>query len=130
MMTREFTDFLAAQRVITPEQTERVQEVASKVREPIGSIAFSYGLLTGDDVDVVLTEQRKEHRQFGEIAASMGMLTRGQVESLVYVQQIRGVMEIAEALVLAGVTPPDTMFSAVGRFLSTRSESNQTRRAA
>lgn len=129
-MTREFTEFLAAERVITPEQTERVQEVASKVREPIGSIAFSYGLLSGDDVDVILNEQRKQHRQFGEIAAAMGMLTRAQVESLVQVQHIRGVMEIAEALVLAGVTDAAAMFRAVGRFLSQRSGDRRESRVA
>jgi hypothetical protein len=60
----------------------------------------------------------------------MGMLTRAQVDSLVYVQQIRGVLEVAEALVLAGVTDADLMFGALGRFLSTTPARPRQRAAA
>jgi hypothetical protein len=117
-MVGSFTEYLGRERILTPEQLERVKPLTNRVREPIGSIAFSYGLLSGEDVDLILSEQRKDRRQFGEIATAMGMLTLSQVEALVRVQNVRGASETAEALVLAGVAPPEAVFAALGRFLS------------
>jgi hypothetical protein len=129
-MTRDFTEFLGAERVITPQQIEHIRGLVSKVREPIGSIAFSYGLLSGEDVDLILSEQRRAHRQFGEIAMAMGMLTHAQVDSLVRVQHVRSALEVAETLVLAGVAEPGLVFGALGRFLSQNTEIRGEQRAA
>src|SRR6188768_1451570 len=114
-MGRSFTEFLGAEGVVSPAQLENVRALTNKVREPIGSIAFSYGLLSGEDVDLILSEQRRERRQFGEIAASMGVLTNAQVAALLRVQHVRGASETAEALVLAGLAPPEAVFAALGR---------------
>ncbi len=129
-MEMDFLEFLAAERVLTPDQAARVRERTGKMREPIGSIAFSYGLVSGDDVDLILSEQRREHRPFGEIAAAMGVLTRVQVEALVRVQQVRSAVETAEALVLADAAPPGAVFGALGRFLGQESQSSGARRQA
>lgn len=112
---QQFTEFLAAQGIPCPDTGPAGS--MGKVREPLGSIAFSYGLLSADDVDLVLTEQRRQHRPFGEIACAMGMLTKVQVDSLVRIQTLRSAVETAEALVLAGCVSHDRLFAALGQFL-------------
>ena len=89
-------------------------------REPIGAIAFRYGMITGSDIDLVLEEQRRHYRRFGETAMNMGMLTPTQVEALVQIQQLRLVTETAEALALAGICPLDRVMTELGRFLAQR----------
>lgn len=128
-MSGEFLEYLISQGIITKPQSERVRGLVSKVREPIGSIAFSYGLLSGEDVDLVLNEQRRGHRQFGEIAQALGILTRAQVEALVRVQHVRSAVEVAEALIVSGLLAPESAFQALGRYL-TQEAGAETRAAA
>jgi hypothetical protein len=117
-MRTAFLDFLAAEGVIAPEQMDQIQSLLRAVPEPIGSIAFSYGMTTGNDIDAILDDQRTLHRPFGEIAVSRGILTQQQVETLLGIQRMRAVTEVAEALALAGVCPMEEVVTQLGRFLS------------
>lgn len=129
-MAREFTDYLKTQGIIDADQVQQIRSLLSRVREPIGSIAFSYGLLTVDDVDLILAEQRREHRQFGEIAAGLGILTTSQVQALVHIQETREAAQTAEALVLSGIAPHDKIMPALGRYLQERHAEGNVKRAA
>lgn len=115
-MRKAFLEYLADQNVIELEQMDGLSHLLRGAPEPIGSIAFSYGMITGGDIDVILDEQRKNYRPFGEIAMEMGMLTRGQLDALLRVQQMRGATETAEALALSGACPVDELMAALGRF--------------
>jgi len=112
-----FLDFLATDGGLSPRTIDSVRELLRSPPEPIGSIAFSYGMVTGADIDLILADQRRTHRRFGEIAMAMGMLTKAQVETLVRVQQVRAATETAEALVLSGAASIDDMATLLGRFL-------------
>ncbi len=131
LMARGFTEFLTAEGLLTPEQlAQQIRRSLEKAREPIGSIAFSYGLLSSDDIDLILEEQKREHRQFGEIAAALGMLTRAQVEALVAIQTARNALGSAEAIILSGIGAHGTMLAALGRFLAGSVEEKGERRSA
>lgn len=122
-MRKAFLEFLAAEGIVPSERLENLHQLLRGAPEPIGSIAFSYGMITGGDIDLILDEQRKDHRRFGEIAMSTGMLTREQVNILLQVQQMRAAVETAEALALSGICTIDEMKTQLGRFFSTRSVS-------
>ncbi len=115
-MRKAFLEYLADQNVIQTEQIEGLSHLLRGAPEPIGSIAFSYGMITGGDIDVILDEQRKNYRPFGEIAMEMGMLTRSQLDALLHVQQMRGATETAEALALSGACPVDELLAMLGKF--------------
>lgn len=100
-MHTTFIDSLA-QRGVFPDRKLAGVRAAATQREPIGAIAFRYGLLRGADIDAILDEQRRSGRQFGEIAVAQGVLSRRQVDDLLRVQELRRVTETAEALVLSG----------------------------
>ena len=89
-------------------------------REPIGSIAFRYGMLSAGDIDCILEEHLASYRSFGQIMVEMGILIREQFKSLLYVQQIQAVVEIAEALALSGLCPVDEIMGHLGRFFFIR----------
>ncbi|HVP13221.1 MAG TPA: hypothetical protein VMV94_18755 [Phycisphaerae bacterium] len=117
-MRKAFLDFLVAENILAAAQLENLGGVLRGAREPIGSIAFSFGMITGSDIDVVLDEQRRDYRPFGEIAMEMGMLTRHQVEVLLRVQEMRGATETAEALALSGICSIEEVTAQLGRFFS------------
>jgi len=117
-MRRAFLEFLTSAEIVPEEHLGRLENLLRRAPEPIGSIAFSYGMIGGADIDVVLDEQRTDHRQFGEIAISKGLLDREQVETLLAVQQIRAATETAEALALSGICPLERVVTQFGRFLS------------
>jgi hypothetical protein len=121
-MRKAFFEFLMAEGVIAPAESERVQNVLRAAPEPIGSIAFSYGMITGADIDTILDEQQKNYRPFGEIAIAKCLLTRTQVDTLLGVQRIRAATEIAEALVLAGICTLEHIMPLLGQFLSQNQE--------
>lgn len=101
-MHTSFLDSLA-QRGVIPETKLACVRAAARQREPIGAIAFRYGLLRGEDIDDILDEQRRSGRQFGEIAVARGFLSQRQVDDLLRVQEMRRLTETAEVLVLSGV---------------------------
>lgn len=117
-MRRAFLEFLADDGMVPADRIEELWNMLRSAPEPIGSIAFSHGMITGNDIDIILDEQRHRYRPFGEIAMEMGMLRREQVEALLLVQQIRAAVETAEALALAGVCSIEDMRSSLGKFFA------------
>ena len=120
-MRKAFLEYLSAEGVISSDVAENLQGLLRGVPEPIGSIAFSYGMITGSDIDVILDEQRREYRPFGEIAMDMGMLRREQVETLLRIQQVRGATDTAEALALSGVCSVEDTLKQLSQFLVSES---------
>ncbi len=118
-MRKAFPEYLAEQGVISPDKLRAALERLHASAEPIGSIAFSHGLLSCQDIDCILDEQRVSRLPFGQIAAQRGLLTEAQIETLLQIQQVRVASEIAEALALSGVCPPLVALEYLGRFLVT-----------
>lgn len=116
-MRRAFLNFLAAEGIIDPGRVEHIHGLLRGVTEPIGSIAFSYGMIGGADIDAILDEQQREYRPFGEIAIGKNLLTKKQVDTLLGVQRIRAATESAEALALAGICPIEDIMPKLGEFL-------------
>ncbi|MFH1418333.1 MAG: hypothetical protein ABII12_08630 [Planctomycetota bacterium] len=121
-MRKAFLDFLAAEGVVPPDRLENLQNLLRGAPEPIGCIAFSYGMVVGGDVDQILDEQRRTYRPFGEIAMRLGMLSRTQIDALLKVQSIRGAIETVEALTLSDLCPIDELMAQLGRFLLRQAE--------
>jgi hypothetical protein len=123
-MRKVFLEFLTAEGTISPEQLGQIQGLLRGAPEPIGSIAFRYGIIGGSDIDAILDEQRAAYRPFGEIAISKGLLTQEQVETLLGIQRIRAAAESAEALALSGICPMDQVMTQLGQFLLQRQDSS------
>jgi len=117
-MRRAFLEYLVSQGVVPSNRLEILQRVLRGVPEPIGSIAFRYGMITGADIDVILDEQRGEHRPFGQIAVERSLLTQEQVDTLLLVQQMRAATETAEALALSGICSIEQIIPLLGSFLA------------
>ncbi len=117
-MRKAFVEYLVAQGLLPPSGAGSLRDLLRGAPEPIGSIAFSYGMITGSDIDAILDEQRESHSPFGEIARRMGMLTRAQIETLLRIQQVRAATEIAEALALSGLCSSDDIVAHLGQFFS------------
>src|SRR5215470_11302912 len=94
-MQADFVDFLISRSVMTAQGAANVRQLARQ-REPLGTIAFRYGLLSGEAIDQILDEQRRQARPFGEIATQWRLLTQAQLGALLRVQELRGVIETAE----------------------------------
>ncbi len=103
-MKHPFVEYLVERDLIPPNVARQLTEHKRFVREPIGMIAVSHGLLRTDDIDIILDRQREfPDRRFGEIAVELGCLTPQQVDTLVKIQEFRAPADIAEALALGGV---------------------------
>ena len=122
-MRKEFVEYLVSQGVLPSSGAGGLRNLLRGAPEPIGSIAFSYGMITGPDIDAILDDQRQTHSPFGEIARNMGMLTRAQIETLLHIQQVRAATEIAEALALSGLCSPDDMMAHLAQFFAKKSKS-------
>ncbi len=117
-MRDAFLGFLASEGTVPSERVEELRNLLRSAPEPIGSIAFSHGMISGGDIDLILDEQRRDYRPFGEIAMSMGMLKGDQVDALLRVQQMRAAVETAEALALAEMCSIQEVASQLGAFFS------------
>ncbi len=117
-MKTDFLDFLFVQGRLTELQRDTIRRTVSANQEPLGAIAFAHGLLSAEDVDLVLSQQRQAHRPFGQIAAQLGMLTQAQVTMLLQLQSTRAALALAEALALAGVLPLDTVMAEMAAYLA------------
>lgn len=122
-MRKAFLEFLSGEGTIPPGQAQRIQGLLRAAPEPIGAIAFAYGIIKGSDIDRILDEQAANYRPFGEIAIERNLLTPGQVETLLNIQRIRAATETAEALALSGICPIEEIMIQLGRFLSGARES-------
>jgi hypothetical protein len=117
-MRDAFIDYLTTQSILTAESCEHLRSTLRGAPEQIGSIAFKYGLVTTDDIDMILDEQHNSHRRFGEIAIEMGILTKPQLNALLKIQQMRVAVEIAEVLALSGTQPVEKILLLLGGFLN------------
>ena len=122
-MRAAFLEFLAGEGAIPSQRLNQIRTLLHGAPEPMGSIAFRYGMITGADIDAILDQQRRDHRRFGEIAVDLGILTHDHVEILLRVQQLRGAVEIAEALALSGLCEVDEVLAQLGCFLTRIRES-------
>lgn len=102
-MKHPFVEFLIERDLVPASVTKKLIEDKRYVREPIGIIAVSHGLLRPDQIDTILDHQDDSNKRFGEIAIELGFVTQQQVETLVKIQQSRIPTDIAEVLALAGV---------------------------
>lgn len=119
-MRKAFIEFLESEGLLSADRINDLRDLQKSASEPIGLIAFSYGMIGGGDIDLVLDKQRREYSPFGQIAMDMGMLTRQQVQTLLRVQQMRGATETAEALVLSGMCRIEDVMTQLGRFFALR----------
>ncbi|MBP7935892.1 MAG: hypothetical protein KA354_14700 [Phycisphaerae bacterium] len=117
-MAHPFVEFLTERDLIPASAAALLCKSRSFVRQPIGMIAVSHGLLRPDQIDLVLDRQRshKDHL-FGEIAVELGFLTRQQTEMLVRIQELRLAADITETLALAGVCTYEDGVRYLGAFL-------------
>lgn len=116
-MRKAYLEYLVEQGILSPDKLNIALERLHTPPEPIGSIAFSHGLLSCQDIDCILDEQRHSRLQFGQIAVQRGLLTSAQIETLLQIQQTRAASEVAEALALSGLCPPVLALEYLGRFL-------------
>lgn len=121
-MRKSFLLYLADEAMLARDEVDRLHDRLRVAPEPIGAIAFRYGMITGGEIDEILDEQRHDDRPFGEIAIAKGLLTAEQVNTLLCVQQIRAATETAEALALSGVIRIEELAPKLGHFLFTVQE--------
>jgi hypothetical protein len=119
-MRREFADYLLAKRIINESALQRLADDGWNIRDPIGLLAYSHGLLPGDGIEEILSKQRDMDLRFGETAIRMGLLTNQQVEILLLIQQYRAAMELGEALALTGQADYDEVMRALHQFWATK----------
>lgn len=117
-MEHPFIGFLSERDLIPPHVATRFTQRKGFMREPIGMIAVSHGLIKAQQIDEILDRQREcRNKRFGEIAVELGCLTETQVDTLVLIQQFRSSQDIAEALALAGVMSMEDAARHLGAFL-------------
>jgi hypothetical protein len=116
VMPHPFVDFLIEREVIPANVAKRLSE-RQVIREPIGMIAASHGILNALQIDKILDRQRGGKDRFGEIAVNLGFLTHEQVQILIKIQEFRTSSEIAEALALSGVLSVEDAGRYLGAYL-------------
>lgn len=116
-MRHEFMHYLEKEGVVPSDRPVPTDRGMRKPTEPIGSIAFCHGMLTGADVDQILERQKESRRPFGEIAVEMGILDDWQLDRLLEVQRLRLAFETAEQLILSGACPMADVVNRLGQFL-------------
>jgi hypothetical protein len=115
-MQHPFIEFLIERDFVSAEVARTLYEDKRHVREPIGTIAVSHGLLQTGQIDTILDHQVDSDKRFGQIAVELGFLTQQQVETLVKIQQSRVPTDIAEVLALAGVMSCEDAFRHVATY--------------
>ncbi len=115
-MQHPFIEFLIERDLVPPNVAKKLTEDKRYVREPIGMIAVSHGLLRPDQIDTILDHQDDTSKRFGEIAVELGFLKDSQVETLIKIQKARVPTDIAEVLALAGVMTCDDAVRHVATF--------------
>lgn len=101
-MPNAFVKFLTDTGRITQDQSEHLEDWLRHDPQPIGMIAMSHGLLTGNGIDDILQRQSETRELFGDVAIKMAHLTREQVNRLLEVQHFRRHAAVVEGLALSG----------------------------
>lgn len=120
-MVHPFLSYLIERDIIDKPTADHMSGRAF-IREPIGMIAVSHGLLNAVQIDEILDRQRSSSDRFGEIAVSLGCLTREQVDNLVSIQDFRTACSIAEALTLSGQLRYEEAVRYLGAFFASDAE--------
>jgi hypothetical protein len=116
-VSHPFVEFLIERDLVPREVGDQLTGQKRFIREPIGMIAVSHGLIQSDQIDVILDRQRECKQRFGEIAAELGFLAHVQVDTLVKIQEFRAAGNIAECLALAGVLSFEDAAQYLGAYL-------------
>ncbi len=121
-MQDEFLDFLGSRAEVSAEALARVRQLVDGAADPIGRIAYSYGLLSPNCIEEILERQRGQAARFGEIAIEMGLLTAEQLEALLLIQNLRRVFAVTESLVLCGAADPRDILRHTATFIHEAAE--------
>jgi hypothetical protein len=119
-MRREFADYLLAEGLIDESALQQLADDGWNIRDPIGLLAYSHGLLPADSIEEILTKQQDLDLRFGETAVRLGLLTHQQVEVLLMIQNYRAAMELGEALALIGRIESEEVMRALHKFWQTK----------
>jgi CheY-specific phosphatase CheX len=76
-------------------------EFQKQVKVPIGVLALEAGLLSAEQVKLVLARRANTDKPFGETAQALGLLTKAQIEALLQNQTSHRV-HLGEALIVKG----------------------------
>ena len=117
-----FVQFLLSSNQITEAAADQITRWALPYREPIGRIAFEHGLIEARHIDEILSRQCHSDQKFGEIGVEMGLLTGEQVDILLGIQTYRVSASIAEALALMGLLPLRTSIGLLSDFVKQQPE--------
>lgn len=121
-MNNPFVEYLIARDLVSPKVAEQLHSKSRYLREPVGMIAVSHGLLFPEQIDRILDRQRESQMRFGEIAEELGYLDKVQVDTLLKIQELRAMVNIGEALALSEVMPFDDTCHYLGNYLTQNQE--------
>ncbi|MEE8169344.1 MAG: hypothetical protein V3T70_02240 [Phycisphaerae bacterium] len=99
-MSQSLLKRLTDERALSEAESEKLAGLARHSHTPIGMIAFSYAMLTTEDIDAILERQQETGERFGEAAVALNKLTTAQVDRLLEIQEFRRASSILEAAVL------------------------------
>lgn len=108
MSAKFFGQYLLEKGRITSQHLIDALEYQKSVSQPIGALALDHGLLTVDQVKLVLGRQLKSDKRFGELAVSLGLLTQAQVDELLQAQTSHKLL-LGESLIVKGYISVETL---------------------
>lgn len=114
--------YLKQRGIISSEQLVAAIEAQLKSLTRIGQLALEEGLLAPRDVfDVLRAQSESPHKRFGEIAIELGLLTREELLMLLVIQADRR-PQIADVLVHQGVLTQEQMQRELAEFRDLRAK--------
>ncbi len=110
-----FGEFLINKEVLSAEEVDKVLSLQKKIAIPLGKLALERSLLTLADIFQIRGQQRKTDSKFGEIAIKLNLLKPRQVDSLVELQKAIKPF-VGELLVREGVLNEDRLLALLKEF--------------
>ena len=83
-------------------------EFQKNVKSPVGVLALEQGLLTAEQIKLVLARQSNSNKRFGELAVAMGLLSQAQSDELLQ-RQTSHKIYLGEALIVKGFIGVDVI---------------------
>jgi len=108
MSAKFFGQYLLEKGRITSQQLVDALEYQKSVSQPIGALALDHGLLSVDQVKLILGRQLKNEKRFGDLAVSLGLLTQAQIDELLQAQSSHKLL-LGEALIIKGYIAVETL---------------------
>jgi hypothetical protein len=115
---RVFLDFLVSTDRVRSEQIGSVAAAGTDAWEPIGRLALLHGIISPDDIDKILSLQKKGNEYFGQIAIQLGLITESQLALILTGQAVRACLELIETLVIGEVLDLPVGLSALTEFIT------------